>query len=573
MQATEERRALGSNRIPFDALVEIGEGEGNGFEAQAVDISPSGMHLRTAYLPDIGQMLSCRFEMASGTVVSEGQVIWKQDAEQGGEFGLQFVSVDPQSEAALMRAFAQSTELAPGTKVRLHIDGLGAPMRARVRTEEQSRVTATSDLAFLRLGNALELEDAVTGNKRPAQIRGVEVEMDANSHIPKLVVSMRYSDADTDELVSETSSEDAHAEQDVPHDPKGRSLGSIRAMATSIRNENENEKDEDGDGEGEDLKSPVARALSKVTPALLSASQRAKDSVVAFMDKRSQAKQEATETVAPRRTTAPPPNGGLHTAGRRVVRDAAPDTAPKVVAALKSNKRSLAIGSAVLCMLGLGYAGMHKSDPAPSDASHDVSATSVSASTLPAAPAVPATPAAPVIPMAPGINPALASAPMTMPQATIGASAQIEPDVAISEDIAAKAAPFGHGNVTGGKVLRIKMDGNITRIQGAMQPTGFTVVVPKRKSVTASASLLKQDKRFHQVSVSNEGNGAEINVSFKDGVPPYLVRAKGDTLEVVLGKSQESDELTRPELKRASAGGHRKHDVKHNGKKKHHRED
>jgi hypothetical protein len=34
--------------------------------------------------------------------------------------------------------------------------------------------------------------------------------------------------------------------------------------------------------------------------------------------------------------------------------------------------------------------------------------------------------------------------------------------------------------------------------------------------------------------VTNEANGAELSVTFKDGVPNYQVRAKGDTLEIVL---------------------------------------
>jgi hypothetical protein len=34
--------------------------------------------------------------------------------------------------------------------------------------------------------------------------------------------------------------------------------------------------------------------------------------------------------------------------------------------------------------------------------------------------------------------------------------------------------------------------------------------------------------------VTNEGSGSELDLAFKDGVPSYLVRAKGDTLEIVL---------------------------------------
>jgi PilZ domain len=543
-QTTEERRALGSNRIPFDALVEVGGDSGEGFEAQAIDISQSGMHLRTAYLPDIGQTLTCRFEMPAGSIVSEGQVVWKQDADQGGEFGIQFTNVDPESEVALLQAFKQAGGLEAGTKVRLHIDGLGAPMRARVRMAEKAKISATSELAFLKIGNALELEDAATGNKRPAKIRGVEVEMDAESNIPKLVVSMRYSDAD--DSISEPVS--------VP--AQRTTMKTSRAPLDEARALSESESDE-----AEDLKSPLARAFSKVTPALLSASSRARESVRGYMEKRALAKDEVqTGDAAPRRTTSPPPNGGLHASGRKVTREAVqvqPSPSAQAMSTLSNNKRKIGIGLATLCAVSLGYAGLHKSDPKPTAELAPESAMTAAAA-LPAPAPIVAAPAAPVA--------------MTMPPDAIGPSSpgsDSETSSSAEETPKGKAIPFGHGNVTGGRVLHIKMDGRIDRIQGASEPTGFTVVIPKRKSVTSSSSLLKQDKRIEKLTVANEGSGAEIRLSFKDGVPAYLVRAKNDTLEVVLGKPSEGDEMTRPELKRASAGGHKKHDVKH-GKKKHH---
>ena len=101
--------------------------------------------------------------------------------------------------------------------------------------------------------------------------------------------------------------------------------------------------------------------------------------------------------------------------------------------------------------------------------------------------------------------------------------------------------PFGHGNVTGGKVLKFKMDGNIGRIQGASQPTGFTVVIPGHKSLTSGPAAMKQDKRIAQMKVANDPGGVEMNVTFKDGVPPYLVRANKDVLEVVLGAPSAED--------------------------------
>jgi hypothetical protein len=81
------------------------------------------------------------------------------------------------------------------------------------------------------------------------------------------------------------------------------------------------------------------------------------------------------------------------------------------------------------------------------------------------------------------------------------------------------------------------MDGAIARIQGASQPTGFTVVLPGRKSLDSAGPLAAKDPRIAAIRIANEPAGAELTVTFKDGVPNYAVRAKGDTLEMVLAKA------------------------------------
>ena len=102
------------------------------------------MHLRTAYLPEIGQPLSCRFDAgAGGSVIAAGEVIWKQDAGKGGEFGIRFTDLDPQSAEALQRDHRNrvraSAAPAKGNRVRLHIEGLGSPMRAHVKESRRGR--------------------------------------------------------------------------------------------------------------------------------------------------------------------------------------------------------------------------------------------------------------------------------------------------------------------------------------------------------------------------------------------------------------------------------------------------
>jgi len=55
------------------------------------------------------------------------------------------------------------------------------------------------ELGYLTAGKLLELEDAETGDKRPARIQRVEVETN-EAHVPQLVVTMKYQDAAGGEL-------------------------------------------------------------------------------------------------------------------------------------------------------------------------------------------------------------------------------------------------------------------------------------------------------------------------------------------------------------------------------------
>ncbi|KAJ8134874.1 hypothetical protein OY671_011914, partial [Metschnikowia pulcherrima] len=67
--------------------------------------------------------------------------------------------------------------------------------------------------------------------------------------------------------------------------------------------------------------------------------------------------------------------------------------------------------------------------------------------------------------------------------------------------------------------------------------------------------LAARDGRIAAVKVTNDGAGAELTFTFKDGVPNYQVRAKGDTLEISLapaGKAHGDKQI-------AKKGGDKKH--------------
>src|SRR5207247_44972 len=83
--------------------------------------------------------------------------------------------------------------VAKGARVRLHIEGLGSPMKARVREAAAREVEVGSNLEFLRVGRSLELEDVDhQGARREAFVDRVKVDVDPSTNVPQLVVSLRF---------------------------------------------------------------------------------------------------------------------------------------------------------------------------------------------------------------------------------------------------------------------------------------------------------------------------------------------------------------------------------------------
>ncbi len=542
-------------------MVEVGGALGPSFEAQAIDVSEEGMHLRTAYLPEVGQPLSCSFDAgAGGSVLATGEVVWKQDATKGGEFGIRFTNLDAQSSDALKRIIGLACQppasIAKGNRVRLHIEGLGSPMRAHVREAKPGVLTAFSGLGFLQVGKHLELEDASTGAKRPAKVVRVECEVDAESRVPQLVMSFQYED--------EAAAEEAVAKENTPEpvvtqDPKPEA---------SVANE-----DEAIERASSEMKGFLGRTASKVTPTLERLFNRAKTTAALLAAKRRGGTGDDV-AVPTRRRTSPPPQGGLHATGRKVVRESLasakeiPDSAPK-----KWNAKKLGVGAGVVVATIVGAIALHKpSAPAAPPEAPDTTAQ--------AGGQVPTTAPAPLTPPPSVLAPVSPASPSSPPQGTPTSTTSGATEVATNDVLddategsrghhrAAHVAPFGNVAVSHGNVLRLKMDGDIEKIEGDGLPTGFSVVLPGRRSLEPAAPLAARDSRIASIRVTNDGSGAELTVAFRDGVPNYLVRAKGDVLEIVLAPTGALADAQKPVR---SANGapppHRHHHHKHTDSK------
>jgi hypothetical protein len=548
--STEDRRAPGTSRMPFDGLVEVGGALGPSFEAQAVNVSEDGMLLRTAYLPEAGQPLTCRFDAGGGaSVLASGEVVWAQGQDQGGEFAIRFTDMDSESVEALKRMCgvgeAPMVQVQPGSKVRLHIEGLASPMRAKIKDAHSSEITVGSDLGFLQVGKQLELEDAASGQKRPAAIDRVEVAVDPTSHVPQLVVTLRYADMEGQEQAPRASMAPAE---------RAPAAAQARDASESV----------DVDEASMQMKGTVARSIAKIGPAVERLTRRAKTTIALLAARRSLRSDDA---AAPRRTTAPAPGGGLHTSGRKVIRGEAGGSMSDIPMKkpLEITRRKAAIAGGVMALAIVGAIVMKKShhDAPASATSADpqaTAATAVAAATSPPAPA----PFPPAMPAAPPVEPA---ANFGIPNEDNGAIAANDDDTDGNGKGAhhkhGKVTPFGNGPVHHGNVLHLKMDGPIESIEGAQQPTGFAVKIPGCKSLEAAGPLASRDSRIAAIKVSNDGHGAELTVNFKDGVPNYQVRAQNDTLVIALAPAGSLDkQIAKNDPKGAHAPKHVKHEHK-----------
>ena len=83
-------------------------------------------------------------------------------------------------------------------------------------------------------------------------------------------------------------------------------------------------------------------------------------------------------------------------------------------------------------------------------------------------------------------------------------------------------------------IHKLRLDGPGTAISGAVNATGFTVVIPGRKVMESGRAIQRRDKRIAQVKTSNTPQGAQLTFQFRDKVPPYRVRLRNDFAEILI---------------------------------------
>jgi hypothetical protein len=615
---TPERRAPNVSRVALSTLVEICGQNGvvPAFEGESRNVSGHGMHVRTSFLPEIGDGLVCRFEHQGQEVLVEGRVAWRAEGEDGGEFGVQFTALDaasvdvlqglngskpaPASEAEeesdadeRRRAGAE-----PGSRVRLHIDGLGAPMKARVHEGNPRKVRVGSNLEFLKVGRTLEIEDVQAGLREGAHVDSVSVALNPSTKVPELVVVLRYEGAEATPAPSVVDSLG-----DVEEARPSRAAASKQRAAELDGEDDGDEDDEDeesfdggrfmrgaetlrkrleGVARGASQAASVAQGvLGRVGGGLADGASKLAHGASAQMKRAS-----ASSNEGKRRTTAPPVSArssvqGLRGTTRPESSNLRPqrsgtarpsvgsDRAP-VPAGASSRRRiaGLAAGALVL-VVGSAFAlrGGKSEDATPALSQavpQNAPQTATGAAQAAAAPAPnAAAPAAlasgapaQALAAAPAPGGIVADVPLFGPKAMATsepAPLAAAPDTATAERMAAAAAtpdetweedapketttnvkPWGRGKLHLPTIHRVRLDGAGKQLAGAIESTGFTIVVPGRKAMESGRNIEKRDRRIAQVKASNTDRGASITFMFRGKVPAYRVRLSKDFVEFLI---------------------------------------
>ncbi len=605
MLENQERRSPNAARVHVDSRVEIcgQEPESSAFEAQSINVSSRGMQLRTHFVPEQGQSLVCRFESHGRQIVVEGQVIWRRDAAEGdGEFGVQFTALDGSSvdalkalctPAALQAAEAREVsppallDVEPGMKVRLHIEGLAAPMKARVKGSSRRRVQVGSNLEFLKVGREIEVE---SGDENPnflALIDGVEVSIDPRTQVPQLLVTLRRPGIDQTPEPAVVDTTARFSDKSLRKSVAASATDAVEAESTPGEQEEALSARELAElGQRMGKWAAKAGVLAKGAGSnLVTLSEKAAGGLgKVFEVARARMGKPATENKERLRRTAPPPEGRFSNAPppkpgvRSVASNGLRQQSSPVVEA-SSAWAGMPPKMKLLGTLGVGtllfgvtafitLRGGNKPESAP-----------VPVATASAVGPNAATPNVGVAPGATGKSavaksdpkqgivaevPLFGPTPMATLEAAPKAPAEAAPELAMNEgerelQLSHAAAqedesftedtkqvtkpedvkPFQRGNLELPIVYKLKLDAPGGALTGTPTPTGFKVMLAGRKVLDNGRVIEQRDRRILRVRTNNTQAGAEITFQFRGPVPGYKVRLQKDSVDFFVSSGKD----------------------------------
>lgn len=576
MHLETERRSNGPSRFPVDLLVELShDGDEAVFEADAMDLGPSGIGLRASVLPEIGQRLRCRFELPGHYELCEtrGEVVWAADTGTlGGAFGLRFEDMNPETARALEALVPSRAEM-----VSMRLDGVESAIEGEI-VSESGVICVEQSLPFLQIGRGATLERGESSMRVVLE----RVRLRVVDGTPRLAMELapldvneigRAPDADAtiqDEPLEALVTQSARAEREAPRvirraeavaanegvSQPTPSLDATPSLETKLRVL--------ATGSKLQLKKALVSARAMIALATAKAIPwfgRMRDGIVAVWRLfASWVAQRAPRLgtmlgQAPRRRTAMPVAAARVTPQKR-----ARNAAPLAVPAPPVRLRTILLVVLVIAAVGFMAYGLASGAEEPAElqihpttttSPTSASATSAPAPTLAAPVTVPET----IEPIAPPTSDAV-PAPMpgwdrAMPEPVSAAGPIPAPSYPSLQDrrsgaaatTVVEAAPssapleFGAPEVPRGRTTTLRMSAPVQGIEGQADEGGFTITIRGALSLDRAAPLAAASSSIERASIINRGDHAVLTIRFVTGrTPAYRVAAHDTSLDITIGR-------------------------------------
>jgi hypothetical protein len=161
---------------------------------QAVNLSRSGVFVRTQRCLPVGAQIGFRFSLPAGEVVSGSATVIRGvlPAEWSEPTGiaLRFDALSYGCEVLLDSFLARRLKPAEGPTVRLELGELGCPIRARAHSSWNNVFSVDAELPFLRIGSTVTIPLADENEPGQGNIRWVSVHVPPESGIPRINIGI-----------------------------------------------------------------------------------------------------------------------------------------------------------------------------------------------------------------------------------------------------------------------------------------------------------------------------------------------------------------------------------------------
>jgi hypothetical protein len=501
MEILIDRRAETASRVSVNAplefkpdrLLEPREGD-------CVNLSTGGVSIRTPFVPEVGEDISCRFEFSpagSGLEVT-GRVMWAhEEGERGGRFGMRFTGLDERSLAQIAQALAERSDQGHTRAVshgerpaQLLLDGVSTPISAHVARRRGRHLTFEQELPLLQIGRGLSADipglEPITG-------RITSVDLRLRGDTPRLIVTIGVTSTETKPSPNMGAVRPRPAYYIVASHFLRGMMERMNALGT-----------------------PYFAQLRHAIDSLAIASLKGSFGT-AFIWTRERLKRVPIPTRRRRTTAAPSDTGIQNITPRRQI--------PTIVQP-RGRRQGVIIGAtaSVVALLSVYFWSLIETQPqTPSATASRITKTSISsAAQNQRSSSEAATPA-----------PQISTKDVTKTQAPTAPSNAQSPQT--------DQVFFGAREVKNGRLFSLRMSRAVATLQGIPDQDGFTVIIPGSLSLDRAGTIASTHPLVKRSMIVNKGDHSVLTIGFKQGASPaYRVTGKGALLEILIAAPRSS---------------------------------